>query len=86
MTCHTRFVCVRKMRIVHLNVYVCRAIDGKLDPVIGRDEEISRVIRVLARRMSSAPVHIVHFLFFFFLFPFVDDVAYECMIWWNGMS
>jgi hypothetical protein len=28
-----------------------RAIDGKLDPVIGRDEEISRVIRVLARRV-----------------------------------
>lgn len=33
-----------------------RVIDGKIDPVIGRDEEISRVIRVLARRTKNNPV------------------------------
>ena len=32
------------------------AIDGKLDPVIGRDEEILRVIQVLARRTKNNPV------------------------------
>ena len=32
------------------------AISGKLDPVIGRDEEIRRVIRVLARRTKNNPV------------------------------
>ncbi|KAI9335336.1 P-loop containing nucleoside triphosphate hydrolase protein [Obelidium mucronatum] len=30
--------------------------EGKLDPVIGRDEEIRRVIRVLARRTKNNPV------------------------------
>ncbi|MFW5859087.1 MAG: ATP-dependent chaperone ClpB [Planctomycetota bacterium] len=30
--------------------------DGKLDPVIGRDEEIRRVIRVLSRRTKNNPV------------------------------
>mmetsp|Transcript_51035 Transcript_51035/g.124335 ORF Transcript_51035/g.124335 Transcript_51035/m.124335 type:complete len:1080 (+) Transcript_51035:52-3291(+) len=30
-------------------------LDGKVDPVIGRDEEISRVIRVLARRSKNNP-------------------------------
>lgn len=29
---------------------------GELDPVIGRDEEIRRVIRVLARRRKNNPV------------------------------
>ncbi|MFV0527170.1 MAG: ATP-dependent Clp protease ATP-binding subunit [Lachnospiraceae bacterium] len=28
---------------------------GKLDPIIGRDEEISRVIRILSRRMKNNP-------------------------------
>jgi ATP-dependent Clp protease ATP-binding subunit ClpB len=32
------------------------AMDGKLDPVIGRDDEIRRVIRVLARRTKNNPV------------------------------
>ena len=32
---------------------VQKAIDGKLDPVVGRDEEISRVVRVLARRTKN---------------------------------
>lgn len=32
------------------------AIDGKLDPVIGRDEEIRRVVQVLARRTKNNPV------------------------------
>jgi len=30
--------------------------DGKLDPVIGRDEEIKRVIQILARRTKNNPV------------------------------
>ncbi len=32
------------------------ALDGKLDPVIGRDEEIRRVIQVLSRRRKNNPV------------------------------
>ena len=32
-----------------------KAIDGKLDPVIGRDEEIQRVIQVLSRRTKNNP-------------------------------
>ena len=30
--------------------------DGKLDPVIGRDEEIRRTIQVLSRRTKNSPV------------------------------
>ncbi len=30
--------------------------EGKLDPVIGRDEEIRRTIQVLARRTKNNPV------------------------------
>src|SRR6185436_2607344 len=33
-----------------------RARAGKLDPVIGRDEEIRRVIQVLSRRTKNNPV------------------------------
>ena len=33
-----------------------RARDGKLDPVIGRDEEIRRTIQILARRTKNNPV------------------------------
>jgi len=33
-----------------------RARDGKLDPVIGRDEEIRRTVQVLARRTKNNPV------------------------------
>jgi ATP-dependent Clp protease ATP-binding subunit ClpB len=32
-----------------------RAEEGKLDPVIGRDEEIRRVIQVLSRRTKNNP-------------------------------
>ncbi len=32
------------------------AAQGKLDPVIGRDEEIRRVIQVLSRRTKNNPV------------------------------
>jgi len=32
------------------------AAEGKLDPVIGRDEEIRRVIQVLSRRTKNNPV------------------------------
>ncbi len=35
---------------------VGEAADGKLDPVIGRDEEIRRVIQVLSRRTKNNPV------------------------------
>lgn len=33
-----------------------RAKDGKLDPVIGRDEEIRRVVEILSRRKKNNPV------------------------------
>lgn len=33
-----------------------QAEEGKLDPVIGRDEEIRRVIRILARRRKNNPI------------------------------
>lgn len=33
-----------------------RAIQGKLDPVIGRDEEIRRVLHILSRRTKNNPV------------------------------
>lgn len=33
-----------------------RAMDGKLDPVVGRDAEIRRVIQVLSRRTKNNPV------------------------------
>src|SRR5829696_3785579 len=33
-----------------------RAKDGKIDPVVGRDEEIRRVIQVLSRRTKNNPV------------------------------
>ncbi|MGD9583165.1 MAG: ATP-dependent chaperone ClpB [Lysobacterales bacterium] len=36
--------------------YTARAEAGKLDPVIGRDEEIRRVIQVLQRRTKNNPV------------------------------
>ncbi|MDX2176086.1 MAG: ATP-dependent chaperone ClpB [Candidatus Sumerlaeia bacterium] len=35
---------------------VAMARDGKLDPVIGRDEEIRRVIRILSRKTKNNPV------------------------------
>lgn len=36
--------------------YTARAREGKLDPVIGRDEEIRRTIQVLSRRTKNNPV------------------------------
>ena len=33
-----------------------RALDGKIDPVIGRDDEIRRAIQVLSRRSKNNPV------------------------------
>eukprot|EP00056_Hartaetosiga_gracilis_P001119 m.42346 g.42346 ORF g.42346 m.42346 type:complete len:895 (+) comp10505_c0_seq1:328-3012(+) len=35
---------------------VQQAVDGKLDPVIGRDEEIRRVVQILSRRTKNNPV------------------------------
>ncbi len=36
--------------------YTARALEGKLDPVIGRDEEIRHTIQVLSRRTKNNPV------------------------------
>ena len=36
--------------------YTARAAEGKIDPVIGRDEEIRRTIQVLSRRTKNNPV------------------------------
>ena len=33
-----------------------RAASGKLDPVIGRDEEIRRVLQILSRRTKNNPI------------------------------
>jgi ATP-dependent Clp protease ATP-binding subunit ClpB len=38
---------------IHLNEL---ALNGKLDPVIGRDEEIRRILQILARRTKNNPV------------------------------
>ena len=38
---------------IHLNE---RAIKGKLDPVIGRDDEIRRVLQILSRRTKNNPI------------------------------
>jgi len=38
---------------IHLNEM---ALQGKLDPVIGRDEEIRRILQILARRSKNNPV------------------------------
>ncbi len=38
---------------IHLNEL---ALQGKLDPVIGRDEEIRRILQILARRRKNNPV------------------------------
>jgi len=35
---------------------ISKARDGKLDPVIGRDDEIRRVLRILARRTKNNPI------------------------------
>ena len=32
------------------------ALDGKIDPVIGRDEEIRRVLQILSRRTKNNPI------------------------------
>ena len=33
-----------------------RAKNGKLDPVIGRDDEIRRVLQILSRRSKNNPI------------------------------
>ena len=33
-----------------------RAAQGKLDPVIGRDDEIRRVLQILSRRTKNNPI------------------------------
>ena len=34
--------------------------DGKLDPVIGRDEEIRRILQILSRRTKNNPILVFH--------------------------
>ena len=46
-------MCIRDRYTVDLTK---RAEEGKLDPVIGRDEEIRRAIQVLQRRSKNNPV------------------------------
>lgn len=46
---------IEKMNKFGRNLVAC-ARDGKLDPVIGRDEEIRRVIRILSRKTKNNPV------------------------------
>jgi ATP-dependent Clp protease ATP-binding subunit ClpA len=36
--------------------FTARAAEGKLDPVIGRDDEIRRAIQILSRRTKNNPV------------------------------
>lgn len=33
-----------------------RALDGKLDPIVGRDEEIRRILHILSRRKKNNPI------------------------------
>lgn len=33
-----------------------RAAEGKIDPVIGRDKEVQRVVQILARRTKNNPI------------------------------
>jgi len=33
-----------------------KAMDGELDPVIGRDEEVSRVMQILIRKTKNNPI------------------------------
>jgi ATP-dependent Clp protease ATP-binding subunit ClpB len=33
-----------------------RALEGKIDPVIGREEEIRRTLQILSRRTKNNPV------------------------------
>jgi len=47
--------------------FTARAEEGKLDPVIGRDDEIRRAIQILSRRTKNNPVLIVSSLVCLFL-------------------
>ena len=42
-----------KKYAIHLNQ---RALDGKLDPIVGRDEEIRRILHILSRRKKNNPI------------------------------
>ena len=48
-----RSVCIWKKYAINLNE---AARSGKLDPVIGRDEEIRRVLQILSRRTKNNPI------------------------------
>ncbi|MDQ3017905.1 MAG: type VI secretion system ATPase TssH, partial [Bacteroidota bacterium] len=42
-----------KKYAIHLNQ---NALDGKLDPIIGRDDEIRRILHILSRRKKNNPI------------------------------
>ncbi len=50
----------RELKLENLNRFahnlIAEARDGKLDPVIGRDEQIRRVLQILSRRTKNNPV------------------------------
>ncbi|MBQ0154346.1 MAG: AAA family ATPase [Bacteroidales bacterium] len=47
----------KKENLEKFAINLCaRAQDGKLDPVIGRDEEIRRVLQILSRRAKNNPI------------------------------
>lgn len=56
----TRIMETRNGKLENLNRFAHNLIDkareGKLDPVIGRDEEIRRVLQILSRRTKNNPV------------------------------
>jgi ATP-dependent Clp protease ATP-binding subunit ClpC len=39
-----------------------QAAEGKMDPVIGRDKEVERVMQILARRQKNNPILLVRLL------------------------
>lgn len=47
----------KKLSIYEFGIDLCkRALEGKIDPVIGREKEINRVIEVLSRRRKNNPL------------------------------
>ena len=44
------------MLLKSMQKFKCLATNGKLDPVIGRDEEIRRLLQILSRRTKNNPI------------------------------
>ena len=68
--------------------FTSQAEEGKLDPVIGRDDEIRRAIQVLSRRTKNNPVligdpgvgefDIVHQIHVYLLLVDMNKYGYSC--------